>query len=394
MAKRSIVDFPIVGKRVLVRVDFNVPLKDGKVTDDTRIVAAIPTIDFLRKAGARIVLASHLGRPKGKWDQAYTMAPAAERLQALMPDAKVVLADDVVGESAQRCVADMQPGDIVLLENVRFHAEEEKNDPGFAKQLAALADVFVLDAFGTAHRAHASTVGVASYLPAVAGLLLKKELDMLGGALEHPERPFVAILGGAKIADKIGVIRNLLTVVDSLIIGGGMANTFIQACGLAVGKSLVDHDSLDLAKQLLTDAKVKGVRMLLPVDVAVADAFQNDANHMVVKASAIPDDYMALDIGPDTIALYTEALRDAKTIVWNGPMGVFEMPNFAKGTRAIADACATSTGTTIIGGGDSAAAINLFGLADEVTHISTGGGASLEFLEGIELPGVAALLDA
>ncbi len=394
MAKLSVTDIDVKDKRVLVRVDFNVPLQDGKVTDDTRIVAALPTIAYLQKEGAKIILVSHLGRPKGQWDLKYSLEPVGERLHELLPDANIEMAMDVIGDSAQQTVAAMQAGDIVLLENVRFHAEEEKNDPAFAKQLASLADVFVLDAFGTAHRAHASTAGVAAYLPAVAGLLLKKELDMLGGALDNPDRPFVAILGGAKIADKIGVIRNLLTKVNSLIIGGGMANTFIKACGLAVGSSLVDEESVDLAKQLITDAKVKDVRMLLPVDVVVADAFQNDAKRQTVRANAIPDGTMALDIGPETVALFTEVLQDAKTIVWNGPMGVFEMPNFAAGTRAIAQACAENGGTTIIGGGDSAAAINQFGFADKVSHISTGGGASLEFLEGIELPGVAVLMDA
>jgi len=392
MNKKTIDDVNVQGKRVLVREDFNVPVDAEKnITDDKRIVAALPTIRLLLDRGAKVILCSHFGRPKGKVDPAFSLEPVAKHLQKLLPDVKVTFAADCVGESAKAAVEAMKEGEIVLLENVRFHKEETDNDPEFARKLASLADIFVLDAFGTSHRAHASTVGVAAYIPAVAGLLMQKELEVMGDAVENPVRPFVAILGGAKVSDKIGVIKNLLTKCDSLVIGGGMANTFIKAAGHSVGKSLVDEESLDLANELVKEAKERGVKMLLPVDVGVADAFAPDANYKTVDIDAIPDGWMALDIGEKTAALYAEEVKKAKTVVWNGPMGVFEMDAFAAGTRAVAQACAECDGTTIIGGGDSASAIKKLGFAGKVTHISTGGGASLEFLEGKELPGVAAI---
>lgn len=396
MNKKSIKDVDVKGKKVLVRVDFNVPLdENGKITDDTRIVAAMPTIEELLNGGAKVILVSHLGRPKGEVNPKFSLKPVADYLQGLLTDKgyTVKLADDVVGDSAAALVDSMGDKDVVLLENVRYEPGETKNDPELAKKLASFADVFVLDAFGTAHRAHSSTAGVADYIPAVAGNLLERELSVMGGALEDPKRPFVAVLGGAKIADKIGVIKNLLGKVDTLVIGGGMANTFVKAQGYEVGSSLIDADSLDLAKSLIAEAAQKNVDMLLPTDFVIADKFAADADSRVVAVDAIPEGWMALDIGPDTIKKYTEVVKNAKTVIWNGPMGVFEMPKFAEGTRAVAQACAESSGTTIIGGGDSAAAVKQLGYGDKVTHISTGGGASLEFLEGIELPGVAALQD-
>ncbi len=394
MAKKTIQDVDVAGKRVLVRVDFNVPLtEDGKVSDDKRIVAALPTIQYLLEHKAKVILCSHLGRPKGKVDPKFSLAPVGERLNELLPDTRIWMADDVIGESAKAAVADMKEGEIVLLENVRFHAEEEKNDPEFAKQLASMADLYVSDAFGTVHRAHASTAGVASYLPAVAGFLIGKELGIMGKALEDPERPFVAILGGAKVADKIGVITNLLDKCDALIIGGGMAYTFLKAQGLEIGTSLLDADSVDLAKDIMVQAKAKGVNLLLPVDNVVATAYAADAEHKVVESCCMPEGWMGLDIGPKTIALFRKTILEAKTVVWNGPMGVFEMPAFAEGTRAVAEACAECKGTTIIGGGDSASAVKKLGFSKQMTHISTGGGASLEFLEGKVLPGVAVLND-
>lgn len=394
MNKKNVQDIDVSGKKVLVRVDFNVPLdQDKQVTDDKRIQAALPTIQYLLDHQAKVILVSHLGRPKGVVDPAFSMAPVAQRLQELLPQTKVTAATDIAGDSAKNAIANMKDGEIVLLENVRFDPRETKNDPEFAKELSALADVFVLDAFGTAHRAHASTEGVAHYIPAVAGFLLDKELDVLGGALENPKRPFVVILGGAKISDKIGVIKNLLNKADTLLIGGGMANTFIKAQGYDMGASLVDEESLDLAKTLIAEAKEKGVKMLLPIDFVVADKFDADAAHKVVTIDAVPSGWLALDIGPETAKMYAAEVVAAQTVIWNGPMGVFEMPAFAEGTKSIAQACADSKGTTIIGGGDSAAAVKKLGFADKVTHISTGGGASLEFLEGIELPGVASLND-
>ncbi len=394
MAKMTIEDVNVTGKRVLVRVDFNVPLtEDGKVADDKRIVAALPTIQYLLDHKAKVILCSHLGRPKGKVDPQFSLAPVGERLSELLPDVRIWMADDVIGESAKTAVADMKDGEIVLLENVRFHAEEEKNDPEFAKQLASLAELYVSDAFGTVHRAHASTAGVAAYLPAVAGFLIGKELGIMGKALDDPERPFVAILGGAKVADKIGVITNLLEKCDSLIIGGGMAYTFFKAMGYEIGTSLLDAESIDLAKDLMAKAKARGVNLLLPIDNVVATAYAADAEHKIVDSDKIPEGWMGLDIGPKSIEIFSKVIVEAKTVIWNGPMGVFEMPAFAEGTRAVAAACAACKGTTIIGGGDSASAVKKLGFAKQMTHISTGGGASLEFLEGKILPGVAVLND-
>ena len=389
MKKKTVKDINVTGKRVLVRVDFNVPLAEGKVADDTRLRAALPTIQYLLDQGAKVILMSHLGRPKGKVVEELRMDPVAERLSELLgrPVRKL---DDCVGDAVKAAVAEMRPGDVILLENTRFHPEERKNDPDFAKKLAELADVFVNDAFGTAHRAHASTVGVAQYLPAVAGLLMEKELNFLGKALESPERPFVALLGGAKISDKIGVIENLLTRVDALLIGGGMANTFLKAQGYEVGQSLVEDESLGVAKELLERA---GEKLALPVDAVVADRFAADAASKAVPVDEVPPDWRILDIGPRTVELFKEKLAEARTVVWNGPLGVFEFPKFAAGTEAIARFLADLEATTIIGGGDVVAAVRRAGVADRITHVSTGGGAALEFLEGKELPGVAALLD-
>ena len=393
MNKKTIEDIEVSGKRVLVRCDFNVPLDGTKITDETRIVAALPTIQYLLDHNAAVILCSHLGRPKGEFNMKYSLAPVAERLSEKLGK-KVVLAKDVIGEDAKKCVAAMKPGDVVLLENLRFHKEEEKNVPEFAKALADFADIYVNDAFGTAHRAHASTEGVAHYLPAVAGYLIGKELDVMGKALENPARPFVAILGGAKVSDKIGVINNLLEKVDTLIIGGGMSYTFQKALGGTVGNSLCENDKLDLAKEMLEKAKAKGVRMLLPVDNVCGQEFSNDTMRITVHSKQIPDGWEGMDIGPNTQALFAAEIANAATVVWNGPMGVFEFPNFAAGTRAIAQALADNQNcVSIIGGGDSAAAVEQMGYADKMTHISTGGGASLEFLEGKELPGVAALND-
>ena len=394
MAKKTIEDINVTGKRVLVRVDFNVPLtEDGQVSDDKRIVAALPTIKYLLDHKAKVILCSHLGRPKGAPDPKYSLAPVGARLSELLPETNIWFAEDTIGDSAKAAIDDMKDGEIVLLENVRFYKEETDNDPEFAKKLAALADVYVSDAFGTVHRAHASTAGVASYLPAVAGFLIGKELGVMGKALENPERPFVAILGGAKVSDKIGVIKNLLSKCDSLIIGGGMAYTFLKAQGYEIGKSLLDADSIDLAKELMAEAKAKGVNLLLPVDTVVADKFDAEANKMTVDSDKIPADWEGMDIGEKTIALFSKVIVEAKTVIWNGPMGVFEFPAFAEGTKKIAEACANCKGTTIIGGGDSASAVKKLGYADKMTHISTGGGASLEFLEGKTLPGVAVLND-
>ena len=394
MAKKTIHDIDAAGKRILVRVDFNVPLdENGAITDDTRIVAALPTIRYLLGEGAKVILCSHLGRPKGKVDSRYSLRPVAERLKELLPDVSIRLAGDVIGESARSAVADMKAGEIVLLENLRFHAEEEANDPAFARKLADFADIYVSDAFGTVHRAHASTAGVAAYLPAVAGELIGKELAVMGGALECPARPFVAILGGKKVSDKIGVITNLLDKCDTLIIGGGMAFTFFKAKGWEIGDSLLDAENLELAKDLLQKAGDKGVALLLPVDTVVAEAFSPDAEYKTVPSDQLPAGWIGVDIGEKARAEFAAVIQTAKTVVWNGPMGVFEMPAFAAGTEAVAEACAACAGTTIIGGGDSAAAVNQLGLADKMTHISTGGGASLEFLEGKTLPGVEVLED-
>lgn len=393
MRKKTLKDFDFKGKKALVRVDFNVPLADGKITDDTRIQAALPTIQYLINEGARVILMSHLGRPKGQVNDAYRMDPVAQRLAELL-NKEVTKVDDCIGPEVEEAVSKMKDGDVLLLENTRFYKEETDNDPEFAKKLASIADVFVSDAFGTVHRAHASTVGVAQYLPAVAGFLLQKELEVLGEVIENPEHPFVAIMGGAKVSDKIGVIHNLMDKVDYLLVGGGIANTFIRAKGYETGKSLVEEDKLDLAKELLKEAEEKGVEIVLPVDIVVADEFSNDANFKEVTIDNIPADWESLDSGgTKTIEKYTEIIKKAKTVIWNGPIGVFELDNFAKGTFAIARALAESDAKTIIGGGDSAAAVNQLGFGDKMTHISTGGGASLEFLEGKELPGVAAAND-
>ena len=392
--KKTVKDVDVRSKRVLVRVDYNVPLDaQGNVSDDKRITASLPTINYLLEQGARIILCSHLGRPKGEVKKEFSLAPVAKRLKELLPNVNIYFASDCIGEEAQQKAAALKDGEILLLENLRFHKEEEKNDPEFAKKLASLAEIYVSDAFGTVHRAHASTAGVAAYLPAVAGFLIGKELSIMGGALENPERPFVAILGGAQVADKIGVITNLLNKCDTLLIGGGMAYTFFKAMGYEIGDSLLDAESIDLAKQLMETAKEKGVKLLLPVDTVVAKAFAADAEHMTVASNAIPAGWQGLDIGEKTRELFAAEIKNAKTVIWNGPMGVFEFPAFAKGTEAVAKACAECGGTTIIGGGDSASAVKKLGYADKMTHISTGGGASLEFLEGKVLPGVAALND-
>lgn len=393
MNKKTVKDIDVRGKKVLVRVDFNVPLNDKKeITDETRIVAALPTIEYLIGENAKIILCSHLGRPKGEFKPEFSLAPVAAKLEKLL-GRKINFAADVIGPEAQAAVDNIKEGEIVLLENVRFHKEETKNDPEFAKKLASYADIFVNDAFGTCHRAHASTAGVAAYIPAVAGFLIGKELDFLGNALDNPMRPFVAILGGAKVSDKIGVIENLINKVDSIIIGGGMAFTFLKAKGYEVGSSLVDNDSLELSLNLLKKSEEKGVDIFLPVDAIEADKFDANAKTQVVPVEHMTSGWMGLDIGPATRMLYTDKIRTAKTVVWNGPMGVFEMEAFAEGTKAVAKAMADSEAVTIIGGGDSAAAVKILGYADSMTHISTGGGASLEFLEGKELPGVAALMD-
>ncbi len=393
MNKKTVKDIDVRGKKVLVRVDFNVPLNEKKeVTDDTRIVAALPTIEYLIGENAKVILCSHLGRPKGEFKPEFSLAPVAQRLEKLL-GRKITFAADVIGPEAKAAVSAVKEGEIVLLENVRFHKEETKNDPEFSKELASYADIFVNDAFGTCHRAHASTAGVAAYIPAVAGFLIGKELDFLGNALDKPVRPFIAILGGAKVADKIGVIDNLINKVDAIIIGGGMAYTFLKAKGLEVGDSLVDEESLELSLDLIKKAESKRVDLFLPVDAIEADKFDANAKTQVVPVDHMSKGWMGLDIGPATRMLYSDKIRTAKTVVWNGPMGVFEMEAFAEGTKTVAKAMAESDAVTIIGGGDSAAAVKIFGYADAMTHISTGGGASLEFLEGKELPGVAALQD-
>ncbi|WP_395978528.1 phosphoglycerate kinase [Christensenella sp. MSJ-20] len=390
--KVSIEDIAVQGKKVLVRVDFNVPMdkETGEITDDNRITAALPTIKYLYEHGAKVILCSHLGRPKGEFNMKFSMAPVAKRLGELV-DTNVILAKDVVGEDAQQKAAALKDGEILLLENVRFHAEEEKNDPAFAKQLADLAEIYVNDAFGTAHRAHASTAGVAAYLPTACGYLIEKEVSVMGKALENPDRPFVAILGGAKVKDKIGVINNLLEKVDTLIIGGGMAYTFLAAKGYEIGQSLLDEERIGFAKELMAKAEEKGVKLLLPVDTVVAKEFAADAEHKTVDSTEIPADWQGLDIGPKTQKLFHDAIVSAGTVVWNGPMGVFEFEAFAAGTKAVAAAMAECKGVTIVGGGDSAAAVEQLGYKDQMTHVSTGGGASLEFLEGLELPGIAAI---
>ena len=393
MAKMTIRDVGLAGKKVLMRVDFNVPLDDSQtITDDTRIRAALPTIEYALEQGASLVLMSHLDRPKGEPKPEFSLAPAATRLGELLGRPVVQLAD-CIGPGVEAAVAAMKPGDVVLLENLRFHPEEEKNGPEFSKQLAALGDVYVNDAFGTAHRAHASTAGVTAYMsPAVAGFLLEKEIDYFTAALDKPEHPFVAVMGGAKVSDKIGVIENLLDKIDCLIIGGAMTYTFLKATGIKVGKSKLEEDKVDTARRILDLAKEKNVELLLPTDHVLADEFSETANTQVVEGD-IPNGWMALDIGPESAKAFVEKLKDAKLVIWNGPMGVFEMEPFAAGTRAVALALAESDATSIIGGGDSVAAVEQAGLSDKMSHISTGGGASLEFLEGKTLPGVAALTD-
>ncbi|WP_126428628.1 phosphoglycerate kinase [Brevibacillus marinus] len=392
MNKQSIRDVELASRRVFCRVDFNVPMQEGRITDDTRIRAALPTIRYLREQGAKVILASHLGRPKGKVVEELRLTPVAEHLAQLL-GAPVQKLDDCIGPQVEAAVQAMQPGDVILLENVRFHPGEEKNDPALAQAFAQLADLFVNDAFGTAHRAHASTAGIAEYIPAVAGFLMEKELQYLGGALSHPERPFTAIIGGAKVKDKIAVIENLLGKVDTLLIGGGMANTFIRAQGYSVGASLHEEDKLDLARSLMEKAKARNVRLLMPSDVVIAQQVAADAERRTVPIAQIPDGWMALDIGPETVAAFREAIRASRTVVWNGPMGVFELEPFAAGTIGVAQAMAECPGTTIIGGGDSVAAVEKAGVAERMSHISTGGGASLEFMEGKELPGVTVLRD-
>lgn len=391
--KKTIEDIEFNGKKVLVRCDFNVPQdENGNITDDKRITAALPTIQYLLSNQAAVILCSHLGRPKGEFKTKFSLAPVAARLTELLGK-EVKLAKDVIGPNADALTSSLKPGEVMLLENVRFHKEEEKNDPEFAKKLASYAEIYVNDAFGTAHRAHASTAGVADYIPAVCGYLISKEISIMGKALDDPKRPFVAILGGAKVSDKIGVINNLLEKVDTLIIGGGMAYTFVKAMGGSIGTSLCEDEKLDYAREMIEKAKAKGVQFLLPVDNIAASEFAADAEAVTVKTHAIPDNLMGLDIGPETIKIFSEAIKNAGTVVWNGPMGVFEFDKFANGTRAIATAVAESNSVSIIGGGDSAAAIQQLGFAEKMTHISTGGGASLEFLEGLELPGVACLMD-
>lgn len=393
--KKSIEDIDVKGKKALVRCDFNVPLNEGKITDENRLIGALPTIKYLMEKGAKIILCSHMGKPKGEPKKELSLLPVAKRLSEML-NKEVIFADDgnVVGENAKKAVEDMKDGDVVLLQNTRYRKEETKNEEVFSKELASLADVFVNDAFGTAHRAHCSTVGVTNYLKeAACGYLIQKELKFLGNAVEKPERPFVAILGGAKVSDKINVINNLLDKVDTLIIGGGMGYTFLKAQGYTIGNSLVEEDKVEYSKEMIDKAKEKGVNLLLPIDNVVADKFDKDASPVVTEDQNIGEGYMGLDIGPKTAKIYSDAIKSAKTVVWNGPMGVFEFKNFANGTIEVAKAMADSDAVTIIGGGDSAAAVNILGFGDKMTHISTGGGASLEFLEGKELPGIAALND-
>lgn len=392
--KKSVLDADVRGKKVLLRCDFNVPQnkETGAITSDKRIVAALPTIKYLLENGAAVIACSHLGKPKGEWKQKLTLAPVAERLSELLGQ-KAIFANDIIGDDAKAKAAALKPGEIMLLENLRFDIREEKNGADFAKALADMAEVYVSDAFGTVHRAHASTAGVAAYLPAYAGLLVEKELSVMGKALDDPKRPFVAVLGGAKVSDKIGVINNLLEKADTVIIGGGMAYTFIKAMGYEIGNSLLEADKLDYALEMIEKAKRNGVSLLLPVDTAVGNEFKADCDSEIVDIKAMPAGWMGMDIGPKTIKLFSDAIKNAGTVVWNGPMGVFEFDAFAKGTKAMAQALADSGAITIVGGGDSAAAVEKLGFADKMTHISTGGGASLEFLEGLELPGVACLLD-
>ena len=389
--KRTIEDLDVGGKKVLVRVDFNVPIDgEGNITDDRRIKEALPTITYLSNKGAKVILMSHLGRPKGKFNPDFSLAPVSRRLSELL-GIEIIFAKDVIGEDAISKANALGAGEIMLLENVRFHSEEEKNETQFAKRLSSLGEIFVNDAFGTAHRAHASTAGVAEYLPSAIGFLIKKELSFMGEAISNPEKPFVAILGGAKVSDKIGVIKNLMEKVDTLLVGGGMAYTFFRAMGREIGKSIVEDDKIELAANILKEAESKSVKILLPVDTVVAFEFKEDTDYLTVDSDKIPADYMGMDIGEKTRDIYSQVIENAKTVIWNGPMGVFETKPFAKGTYALAEAMSKVDGVTIIGGGDSAAAIEQLGFADKMTHISTGGGASLEFLEGKVLPGIDAV---
>ena len=390
--KKTIRDIDVSGKKVLVRCDFNVPMQNGEITDDIRITSALPTIRYLIENNAAVILMSHLGRPKGEPKPEFTLRPVAERLQKLLGQEVMFAQSDVVVDAGvEAAAAALKPGQVMLLENVRYRKEETKNEEPFTGQLAALGEIFVNDAFGTAHRAHCSTAGLAAYMPAVSGFLIEKEVKFLGDALEEPERPFVAIMGGAKVGDKIPVIKNLMKKVDTLLIGGGMTYTFIKAMGYDIGTSLLDEESIDLAGELLAQARHDGVNLMIPVDSVCAREFSNDSEKIVCDSTAMADGYMGMDIGPKTVELYSDVIAKAKTVVWNGPCGVFEMPNFEGGTKAIAQALADSDAVTIIGGGDSAAAVEQFGVADKMTHISTGGGASLEFLEGKELPGIVCL---
>ncbi len=393
MNKKSIRDVAdLAGKRVFVRVDFNVPLENGVITDDTRIRETLPTIKYLIEQGAKVILASHMGRPKGEFVDSMRLTPAAVRLGELLGK-PVAKADEAVGDAVKAQIAELKNGDVLVLENVRFYKGEEKNDAELAKQFAELADLFVNDAFGAAHRAHSSTAGIAQYLPAVSGLLMEKELDVLGKALSNPERPFTAIIGGAKVKDKIDVIDNLINLSDNLILGGGLCFTFLKAQGYSIGASMLDEEKLELAKTFINKAKEKGINLLIPVDVVVADKFDANAETKIVDVDAIPDGWLGLDIGPKTSKIYADTIKNSKLVVWNGPMGVFEMDAFAAGTKAVGEACAETAGYTVIGGGDSAAAVEKFNLGSKMDHISTGGGASLEFMEGKALPGVVALND-
>lgn len=392
--KKTIEDIDVAGKKVLVRCDFNVPLKDGEITNDKRIVAALPTIKYLIAQGAKVILCSHLGRPKGEYKPEFSLAPVAKRLtEYLGQDVKLAEDENVVGDNAKKMAAELKNGEVMLLENVRFRKEETKNEENFSKELASLAEVFVNDAFGTAHRAHCSTTGVAAYLPAVCGYLIQKEITFMGGALANPKRPLVAILGGAKVSDKIGVITNLLDKCDTLIVGGGMAYTFMKALGHHIGTSLLEEDQVENAGQMMKDAEAKGVKFLIPVDNKVGKEYDENTEAMIVNSDEIPDGWMGLDIGPKTQVLFADAIKGAGTVIWNGPMGVSEWDNFAAGTIAVAKAVADSGAISIVGGGDSVAAVTKLGFSDKMSHISTGGGASLEFLEGKELPGIAALMD-
>lgn len=393
MNKKTIEDVDVKGKKVIVRVDFNVPLDENKkITDDNRIVGALPTIKYLVEKGAKTILVSHLGRPKEGFEDKYSMKPTAVRLGELLGK-EVIMAKDVIGEDAKAKAAALKDGEVLMLENVRFHKEETKNDPTFSKELASMAEIFVNDAFGTAHRAHASTAGLADHLPAVCGYLIQKEIEVMGKALSHPERPFVAILGGAKVSDKIAVIENLIDKVDTLIVGGGMAYTFFKAKGYSIGTSICEDDKVELAKSLMEKAASKGVKLLIPVDNVIGFEFKNDTERKIVDSKNMLDGWMGMDIGPKTVEAYSAEIKNAKTVVWNGPMGVFEFSNFENGTKEVAKAVAESGSVSIIGGGDSAAAVEQLGFADKITHISTGGGASLEFLEGKVLPGIDVLMD-